>query len=149
VHTGPQDRLRAAGLRVTRPRLTVLAVLDDATTAHEHLPVLDVERRARAALGTLSRQAVYDCLEALAAAGLARRIEPAGHPARYEARVGDNHHHLVCRGCGVTTDVDCVTGQAPCLDAPSGPGFVVDEAEVIFWGRCRTCAPHRAPAPAN
>lgn len=149
MHTGPQDRLRAAGLRVTRPRLTVLAVLDEATTAHEHLPVLDVERRARAALGTLSRQAVYDCLEALAGAGLARRIEPAGHPARYEARVGDNHHHLVCRGCGITTDVDCVTGQAPCLDAPSDPGFVVDEAEVIFWGRCRTCAPHRAPAPAN
>jgi len=143
------DDLRAAGLRVTRPRSTVLAVLEDATRSHQHLSVAQVETRARAALGTVSRQAVYDCLEALTRAGLARRIEPAGHPARYEARVGDNHHHLVCRGCGATTDVDCVTGSAPCLHAPDTAGFVVDEAEVVFWGRCPACAPDPAEDPAR
>jgi Fur family ferric uptake transcriptional regulator len=90
-------------------------------------------------LGTVSTQAVYDCLEALAGAGLARRIEPAGHPARYESRVGDNHHHLVCRSCGATVDVDCAVGAAPCLTPSSSHGFLVEEAEVVFWGRCPEC----------
>ena len=133
-------RLRAAGLRVTRPRLAVLDVLGDARQRHEHLSAADVAARARAALGALSTQAVYDCLDALTAAGLVRRIEPAGSPARYEARVGDNHHHLVCRRCGFTADVDCAVGAAPCLAPSSASGFVVDEAEVIYWGLCPSCS---------
>jgi len=139
VVTTSTDRLRTAGLRVTHPRLTVLDVLDAATGSHEHLAVAEVERRARAALGSLSRQTVYDCLEALTRSGLARRIEPAGSPARYEGRAGDNHHHLVCRLCGETTDVDCVTGNPPCVDPVIAGDFVVDEAEVIFWGHCPSC----------
>jgi Fe2+ or Zn2+ uptake regulation protein len=129
-------QLRAAGLRVTQPRLTVLAAL-------ETLPHSDVEAIATAArqeLGALSTQAVYDILKALTDSGLARRIEPAGHPARFETRVGDNHHHVVCRRCGATADVDCAVGYAPCL-TPSNltDGFVVDEAEVVFWGFCPNC----------
>jgi len=138
--TTAPERLRAAGLRVTRPRTAMLSVLDDAQSRHEHLAVADVAERARAVLGTVSTQAVYDCLEALAGAGLARRIEPAGHPARYESRVGDNHHHLVCRTCGATVDVDCAVGAAPCLTPSSDSGFVVEEAEVVFWGRCPECS---------
>ena len=143
--TTPEDRLRTAGLRVTRPRFTVLSVLDSAVEEREHLAVAQVEQRARAVLGSLSKQAVYDCLEALTGAGLARRIEPAGHPARYEARVRDNHHHLVCRVCGFTSDVDCVTGTPPCIDSPATGSFVVDEAEVFFWGRCPSCAADQPP----
>ncbi|WP_270886108.1 Fur family transcriptional regulator [Pedococcus sp. 5OH_020] len=135
-----QDRLRSAGLRVTRPRLTTLEVLDEAQARQEHLPVADVAGRVRGLLGSVSTQAVYDCLEALAGAGLVRRIEPAGHPARYESRVGDNHHHLVCRDCGATVDVDCAVGHAPCLSPTSAEGFLVDEAEVVYWGRCPGCA---------
>jgi Fe2+ or Zn2+ uptake regulation protein len=135
-----QQRLHAVGLRATAPRAAILAVLDEAQRRHEHLAVADVAQRARTALGALSTQAVYDCLEALAGAGLARRIEPAGHPSRYEGRVGDNHHHLVCRGCGLTVDVDCATGAAPCLEPSESAGFTVDEAEVIYWGRCPRCA---------
>ena len=138
MHTTAAERIRARGLRATRPRIAVLDVLDSAT-GDRHLAAADVAERARAGLGTLSTQAVYDCLEALTGAGLARRIEPAGHPARYESRVGDNHHHLVCRACGTTVDVDCVTGAAPCLDPSSTAGFAVDEAEVTFWGRCSSC----------
>lgn len=144
-----RQRLHAAGLRATAPRAAILTVLDEALRRHEHLAVTDVADRARVLLGTLSTQAVYDCLEALAGAGLARRIEPAGHPSRYEGRVGDNHHHLVCRECGVTVDVDCAVGEVPCLTPSECAGFSVDEAEVIYWGRCPGCAAATAPAPTT
>jgi Fur family ferric uptake transcriptional regulator len=133
---GPETRLREAGLRVTSPRVAVLGVLADSV---DHPAVDDIVVRTRARLGRVSVQTVYDVLEALTAKGLVRRIEPAGSPARFEARVGDNHHHLVCRSCGTTVDVDCVTGAAPCLDASDRGGFVIDEAEVTFWGRCPSC----------
>jgi len=132
-------RLRAAGLRVTAPRLAVFGVLDDARDAGGHLTAAEVAEAARRRTDGVSTQAVYDCLEALAGAGLVRRIEPAGRPALFEARVGDNHHHLVCRGCGRTVDVDCTHGAAPCLAPDVDHGFVVDEAEVVFWGLCRAC----------
>lgn len=128
--------LRDRGLRVTRPRLAVLAVL---TECRAHLGVEEITARARERLDSVSVQAVYDVLGALTAAGLARRIAPAGGAARYEARVGDNHHHLVCRRCGEITDVDCATGAAPCLDPTDAAGFVVDEAEVTYWGVCARC----------
>jgi Fur family transcriptional regulator, stress-responsive regulator len=134
------DLLRSAGLRVTRPRLAVLDVLREAG----HLEVDEIATRVRAQLDSVSTQAVYDVLGALSRAGLARRIEPAGSPALYEARVGDNHHHLVCRGCGIITDVDCVVGRAPCLDPNNAHGFEVDEAEVTFWGLCPTCQARRS-----
>ena len=143
MSTDTTDRLRAAGLRATRSRTAVLEVLTTATGQDHHLSAAAVAAGARARLGAVSTQAVYDCLDALTAAGLARRIEPAGHPALYEARVGDNHHHLVCRGCGRTTDVDCTHGVAPCLTPAQDHGFVVDEAEVLFWGRCPDCLPAR------
>lgn len=133
--------MRAAGLRVTKPRVAIIEVLDGAGTAQEHLTAAQVAQRTRTLLGRgLSVQAVYDGLDALTGTGVIRRIEPAGHPMRYEARVGDNHHHLVCRVCGRTTDVDCAVGGAPCLSPSQNPGFVVDEAEVTFWGRCPDCA---------
>jgi Fur family transcriptional regulator, stress-responsive regulator len=132
-------RLRQSGLRVTRPRLAVLDVLADAHIHQEHLSAGEVAVRARQQLGSLSTQAVYDCLDVLTAAGLLRRIEPAGSPARFEARVGDNHHHLVCRGCGRVADVDCAVGSTPCLEPSDASGFVVDEAEVLFWGLCPEC----------
>ncbi|WP_432512053.1 Fur family transcriptional regulator [Kineococcus sp. SYSU DK001] len=143
------ERLRAKGLRATQPRVVVLDVLDAARADHEHLPVARVAERARAALPTVSTQAVYDCLDALTGAGLARRIEPAGHPARYEARVGDNHHHLVCRDCGATVDVDCTSGHAPCLSPSDTAGFAVEEAEVVFWGRCPECRTPSIARPAE
>lgn len=129
------DRLRAARLRVTKPRLAVLAALDQ----QAHMDAEEIARAARSQLGSLSTQAVYDILHAFAAAGLVRRIEPAGSPARYETRVGDNHHHIVCRVCGDTQDVDCAVGRAPCLDPASAPGYLVDEAEITFWGVCPGC----------
>jgi Fe2+ or Zn2+ uptake regulation protein len=132
--------LREHGLRVTRPRLAVLAVLAEGG----HLEVDEVAERVRRRLDSVSTQAVYDVLGALARAGLARRIEPAGSPARYEARVGDNHHHVVCRGCGSVADVDCAVGGAPCLDPSNARGFEVDEAEVTFWGLCPACQALRA-----
>ncbi|WP_369130369.1 Fur family transcriptional regulator [Modestobacter roseus] len=134
------DELRRAGLRVTRPRLAVLDVL----AGHPHVDADTIATAARAAHPSISPQAVYGVLKALVGSGLARRIEPAGGPARYELRVGDNHHHLVCRGCGLVADVDCVVGRAPCL-TPSdaalsdAAGFAVDEAEVVFWGLCAGC----------
>ncbi|WP_432506825.1 Fur family transcriptional regulator [Kineococcus arenarius] len=143
--TAAEDRLRSRGLRATRPRAVVLQVLDDAAATAEHLAVTQVVTRAREALPAVSTQAVYDCLDALTRAGLARRIEPAGHPARYEARVGDNHHHLVCRECGRTVDVDCTVGTSPCLAPSDTAGFAVDEAEVVFWGRCPDCTSATAP----
>ncbi|HEX8863912.1 MAG TPA: Fur family transcriptional regulator [Actinomycetes bacterium] len=127
--------LRDAGLRVTAPRLAVLSCVREL----DHPDVDDVVRAARLRLGAVSTQAVYDVLRVFEEAGLVRRIEPAGSPVRYETRVGDNHHHLVCRRCGVVADVDCVVGHAPCLEPASDAGFVVDEAEVTFWGICPGC----------
>ncbi|WNV77161.1 Fur family transcriptional regulator [Geodermatophilus sp. DSM 44513] len=138
--------LRTAGLRVTRPRLAVL----DAVRAQPHLDTRALIAAARARLGAVSHQAVYDVLRALVDAGLVRRIEPEGLDARYEARVGDNHHHLVCRACGAIADVDCAVGVAPCLTPSADEGFLVDEAEVLFWGRCPSCAAGvPSPSPAH
>lgn len=129
------DLLRSAALRVTRPRLAVLGAL----AAQPHADADTVITAVRGDLGSVSTQAVYDVLRALTDAGIVRRIEPAGSPARYEARVGDNHHHVVCRSCGAIADVECATGTAPCLDASETHGFVVDEAEVTYWGNCPAC----------
>ena len=136
-----EDALRTAGLRVTQPRLAVL----DAVRAEPHLDTQALIRGARARLGTVSHQAVYDVLRALVDGGLVRRIQPEGSDARYEARVDDNHHHLVCRDCGAIVDVDCATGAAPCLTPATDAGFVIDEAEVVYWGRCPSCADGRRP----
>jgi Fur family ferric uptake transcriptional regulator len=138
VSTG-EDLLRARGLRVTKPRLAVLEILAEGG----HLEVEDVARRVRTRLESVSTQAVYDVLGALSRAGLARRIEPAGSPALFEARAGDNPHHIVCRGCGTIADVDCAVGERPCLTPSSAQGFEVDEAEVTFWGLCPACQSHR------
>ena len=135
METAWDERLRAAGLRVTRPRLSVLGVLAE----HPHVDAETIATAARAAHPSISPQAVYGVLKALVGGGLARRIEPAGGPALYELRVGDNHHHLVCRECGTVADVDCVVGAGPCLTPADPAGFVVDEAEVVFWGLCAGC----------
>ncbi|GAA2760171.1 transcriptional repressor [Actinopolymorpha rutila] len=127
--------LREAALRVTRPRVAVLSAVHD-------LPHADTDSiigAVRSNLGVVSHQAVYDVLHALTAAGLVRRIQPLGSVARYEARVGDNHHHVVCRSCGAIADVDCATGETPCLTAADDSGYEIDEAEVIYWGRCPEC----------
>ncbi len=129
--------LRAASVRVTRPRVAVLR----AVHAYPHTDTDQIIGVARAELGGVSRQAVYDVLGALTAAGLIRRIEPAGSVARYESRVGDNHHHAVCRSCGVIADVDCAVGDTPCLTGSQNHGFAIDEAEVIYWGVCPGCSP--------
>ncbi|HEX5595032.1 MAG TPA: Fur family transcriptional regulator [Micromonosporaceae bacterium] len=134
------DLLRSRGLRVTRPRVAVLEVL----AGGGHLGVDEITRQVRLRLDSVSTQAVYDVLGALSRAGLARRIEPAGSPARYEARTGDNHHHIVCRGCGEVADIDCAVGLAPCLEPNRTHGFEVDEAEVTFWGICPNCQTRRA-----
>lgn len=128
--------LRGASLRVTAPRIAVL------TAVHErpHSDTDSILGRVRETLGTVSHQAVYDVLRALTSAGLLRRIQPMGSVARYETRVGDNHHHVVCRSCGVIADVDCAVGDAPCLTASDDNGFVLDEAEVVYWGLCPDCA---------
>jgi Fur family ferric uptake transcriptional regulator len=127
--------LREAGLRVTRPRLAVLAAVHD----RPHVDTDTLIGLARERIGAVSHQAVYDVLRALTTAGLVRRIEPAGSVARYEARVGDNHHHVVCRSCGAIADVDCAVGDVPCLTASDDAGFAIDEAEVVYWGRCPAC----------
>lgn len=127
--------VRDAGLRVTAPRVAVLSEV----TEGKHVTADQVAQAVRDRVGTISTQAVYDVLGALTRAGLVRRIEPAGSPARYETRVGDNHHHVVCRSCGVITDVECVIGEAPCLSPAYAGGFIIDEAEVTFWGLCPTC----------
>jgi Fur family ferric uptake transcriptional regulator len=124
---------------VTRPRLAVLAALHE----HPHVDTDAVIDMVRADLGAVSHQAVYDVLRALTDAGLVRRIQPAGATARYEARIDDNHHHVVCRSCGAIADVDCAAGHAPCLTASDDHGFVVDEAEVVYWGVCPDCATAR------
>ncbi|KFZ80370.1 Fur family transcriptional regulator [Amycolatopsis sp. MJM2582] len=131
-----EAQLRAVSLRVTRPRLAVLAALRD----HPHVDTETVITLVRADLPTVSHQAVYDVLRALTETGLIRRIQPAGALARYETRVGDNHHHVVCRSCGAIADVDCAVGHAPCLTASGDHGFVIDEAEVVYWGLCPGCA---------
>ncbi|KWX57657.1 Fur family transcriptional regulator [Mycobacterium sp. NAZ190054] len=133
--------LRSAALRVTRPRMAVL----HAVGQHPHADTELIINAARELLPDVSRQTVYDALNALAATGLVRRIQPAGSLARYETRVGDNHHHVVCRSCGVIADVDCAVGEAPCLTASDDLGFEVDEAEVIYWGVCPDCS--TAPSP--
>jgi len=129
------DRLRRAGLRVTAARLAILGTVRPG----DHLGTDEIARAARDRVGHLTLQAVYEALNALTAAGLLRRIEPAGSPARYESRTGDDHHHLVCRRCGAVADVDCVTGHAPCLEPAGSGGFTIDEAEVTFWGVCPRC----------
>ena len=128
--------LRARSMRVTAPRVAVLREL----SAHPHADVDTITRCTRERLGSVSTQAVYDILGALAAIGLVRKFEPAGHPARFEIELGDNHHHLVCRTCGTMIDVECAPGEAPCLDAADDHGFAIDEAEVIYWGTCPECA---------
>ena len=130
------ELLRVADLRVTRPRVAVL----EAVHTHPHADTETIFGAVRAGLPEVSRQAVYDVLHALTAAGLVRRIQPSGSVARYEARVGDNHHHVVCRSCGVISDVDCALGEAPCLTPSDDNGFALDEAEVIYWGMCPDCS---------
>jgi Fur family transcriptional regulator, stress-responsive regulator len=138
MHTKPStsDRLRERGLNVTAPRLAVFAAVEE---LGGHVDAGAVAAAARDRLGSVSTPAVYDILNALTAAGLLRRIQPAGSPARYETRVGDNHHHLVCRRCGAVEDVDCVVGEAPCLHPAADVGFPIDEAEITFWGECARC----------
>ena len=130
------QRLRDAGLRLTRPRLAVL----DALVELAHADTESVIGAVRRELPEVSHQAVYDSLHTLTASGLARRIQPSGSVARYEVRVGDNHHHLVCRSCGAIADVDCAVGEIPCLTASDDHGYVVDEAAVIYWGLCSACS---------
>jgi Fur family transcriptional regulator, stress-responsive regulator len=142
VSSTPTDysaQLRMADLRVTRPRVAVL----EAVHAHPHADTETILSAVRIGLPDVSRQAVYDVLNALTAVGLVRRIQPLGMVARYESRVGDNHHHVVCRSCGVIADIDCAVGEAPCLtpfDDNALDGFVLDEAEVIYWGLCPDCS---------
>jgi Fur family transcriptional regulator, stress-responsive regulator len=128
--------LRGAGLRVTAARAALL----ETVRAGDHLGVEAIAAGVRDRVGYVSLQAVYDALHALTAAGLIRRIEPADSPARFEGRVGDNHHHVVCRSCGIVADVDCAVGEAPCLTASDDRGFSIDEAEVVYWGLCPNCA---------
>ena len=135
-----EQLLRGAALRVTRPRVAVLTAVYE----HPHADTDSIIGVVREDLGGVSHQAVYDVLRALTAAGLVRRIEPSGSVARYESRVGDNHHHVVCRSCGAIEDVDCAVGDAPCLTASDDHGFAIDEAEVVYWGLCPTCSTARS-----
>ena len=130
------EELRGAGLRVTAARVALL----ETVRSGDHLDAEAIATGVRDRVGHVSLQAVYEALHALAAAGLVRRIEPAGSPTRYEGRVMDNHHHVVCRSCGVVADVDCATGEAPCLTASDDHGFSIDEAEVVYWGLCPDCS---------
>ena len=139
----PERLLRQHGLQVTAQRLAVLRAM----AAHPHAAADELADDVRESIGSISRQAVYDALATLVESGLARRIQPAGSPARYEDRVGDNHHHLVCRTCGVMVDIDCATGEAPCLIADDDHGFEIHEAEVIYWGYCPGC--RKRPAGTN
>jgi Fur family ferric uptake transcriptional regulator len=139
--TAPQapttaEVLRGAGLRVTAARVALL----EAIRVGDHLGVEAITAGVRDRVGHVSLQAVYEALHALSAAGLVRRIEPAGSPALFERRVGDNHHHIVCRSCGAVADVDCAVGEAPCLTASDDHGFSIDEAEVVYWGLCPGCS---------
>ena len=135
-----QELLRGAALRVTRPRVAVLT----AVYAHPHADTDSIIGAVRNDLPEVSHQAVYDSLHTLATSGLVRRIQPSNSVARYESRVGDNHHHVVCRSCGAVADVDCAVGEVPCLTASDDHGFEIDEAEVIYWGRCPACSAARS-----
>lgn len=130
-----EGMLRSASLRVTRPRLAVLAAVHE----HPHADTDSIIGAVRQQLADVSHQAVYDVLRALTGAGLVRRIQPSGSLARYESRIGDNHHHVVCRSCGAIADVDCAVGYTPCLTAADDAGYEIDEAEVVYWGRCPDC----------
>ena len=141
----PEQQLRAVALRVTAPRLAVLTELD----AHPHADVDTLTAKVRDRLGSVSTQAVYDVLRALTDARIIRRIEPAGSPARFETRVGDNHHHVVCRTCAAVADVDCAIGAAPCLEAGSANGFIIDEADVTYWGICPACQQNAVSRPPS
>src|SRR5262245_51279351 len=146
----PAELLRRHGLQVTAQRLAVLR----AVSGRPHTTADGVAEAVRAEIGAISLQSVYDALGVLVGEGLLRRIQPAGSPARYEDRVGDNHHHLICRVCGRVVDVDCAVGSAPCLTAADDGGYEIDEAEVAYWGRCPDCvarsgAPSRAASPAR
>ena len=134
------EELRGAGLRVTAARVALLETVRDG----DHLGVEAITSGVRDRIGHISLQAVYDALYALTEAGLIRRLEPAGSPTRFEGRIGDNHHHVVCRSCGVVADVDCAVGEAPCLTASDDHGFSVGEAEVIYWGLCPDCSTARS-----
>jgi len=135
VSADPADLLRQHGIQVTAQRLAVLR----AVAGQPHITADGVAEVVRAEIGAISRQSVYDALGLLAEKGLLRRIQPVGSPARFENRVGDNHHHLICRSCGRVVDVDCAVGSAPCLTAADDQGFEIDEAEVAYWGRCPDC----------
>jgi Fur family ferric uptake transcriptional regulator len=141
VPDGPESLLRAHGLQVTAQRLAVLS----AVSARPHATADDLAEDVREAIGTISKQAVYDALAILTDKHLIRRIQPAGSAARYEDRVGNNHHHLICRGCGSMFDIDCAVGQVPCLTASDDHGFQIDEAEVIYWGHCPACQTPAGP----
>ncbi|MGJ6968655.1 Fur family transcriptional regulator [Streptosporangium sp. G11] len=130
------EELRGAGLRVTAARVALLETVRDG----DHLDVEALTSGVRDRIGQISLQAVYEGLHALTTAGLVRRMEPPGSPALFEGRVGDNHHHIVCRSCGVVADVDCAIGEAPCLTASNDHGFAIDEAEIIYWGVCLNCS---------
>lgn len=134
--TDAAELLRDRGLRVTAQRLAVLR----AVPSESHVTADEVAESVRAEVGSISLQGVYDALAALADAGLVRRIQPAGSPALFEARVADNHHHVICRSCGQVADVDCAVGDAPCLTAEDDHGFQIDEAEVVYWGLCPQCS---------
>jgi Fur family ferric uptake transcriptional regulator len=144
VKNSSASLLRLHGIQVTAQRVAVLA----AVSRQPHSTADDVAKAVRAEIGVISRQAVYDAVSLLADKGLIRRIQPAGSPARYEARTGDNHHHLICRTCGRTVDVDCAVGAAPCLSPADDSGYDIDEAEVIYWGRCPECL-DRTPAKSE
>jgi Fur family ferric uptake transcriptional regulator len=135
------ELLRERGLRVTAQRLAVLRAVSD----EPHVTADTVAASVRDDVGTISLQSVYDSLGALVDAGLVRRIQPAGSPARFEARVSDNHHHVICRSCGRMSDVDCAVGNAPCLTASNDQGYEIDEAEVVYWGRCPQCQRQAMP----
>jgi Fur family ferric uptake transcriptional regulator len=139
------DLLQAGGMRVTAQRVAVLVAVAEAP----HRTADEIETAARAELGAISRQAVYDVLAALTTGGFVRRIQPAGSPARYEDRVGDNHHHLICRTCGATADVDCAVGNVPCLEPADAGNYVIDEAEDIYWGQCPDCVQAATAASAD
>jgi Fur family transcriptional regulator, stress-responsive regulator len=141
--TDHEALLRRHGLQVTAQRLAVLRAVAD----RSHLAADDVYQLVRTGIGAVSRQAVYDALAAFTERGLVRRIQPAGAPARYEDRVGDNHHHVICRACDRMVDVDCAIGHAPCLTAADAAGFEIDEAEVVYWGRCPECVAAAGVAP--
>jgi Fur family transcriptional regulator, stress-responsive regulator len=141
VATDPTDLLRRRGLQITAQRLAVFR----AVTSQPHIAADAIAEFVRAEIGAISLQSVYDALSVLVAEGLLRRIQPAGSSARFETRVGDNHHHLICRTCGRMVDVDCAVGAAPCLTALDDNGYEIDEAEVVYWGRCPDCAAGRLP----